>query len=151
MLDSRPRGCGFEPHRRHCSVVSLSKNINPNLVLVQPRKTRPFIMERLLMGRKNQIKQNSLPFLLHPVQVVELLWVVDKLQQTSPQMRCLSLHQIYQHTYVYCSWRKNLLMLTCGLAFSRCLEIFCFETRPKRNKIKIQSTFACPNFQNSQL
>ena len=41
----------IEPHRRHC-VVSLSKNINPSLVLVQPRKTRPFITERLLMGRK---------------------------------------------------------------------------------------------------
>ena len=51
VLDSRPKGCGFEPHRRHC-VVSLSKNINPSLVLVQPRKTRPFITERLLMGRK---------------------------------------------------------------------------------------------------
>ena len=35
----------------HC-VVSLSKNINPSLVLVQPRKNRPFITERLLMGRK---------------------------------------------------------------------------------------------------
>ena len=46
------------PHRRHC-VVPLSKNINPSLVLVQPRKTRPFITERLLMGRKesNQTKQ----------------------------------------------------------------------------------------------
>ena len=51
VLDSRPKGRGFEPHRRHC-VVSLSKNINPSLVLVQPRKTRPFITERLLMGRK---------------------------------------------------------------------------------------------------
>ena len=58
VLDSRPRGRGFEPHRRHC-VVSLSKNIYPSLVLVQPRKTRPFITERLLMGRKesNQTKQ----------------------------------------------------------------------------------------------
>ena len=56
-LDSRLKGRGFEPHRRHC-VVSLSKNINPSLVLVQPRKTRPFITERLLMGRKesNQTK-----------------------------------------------------------------------------------------------
>ena len=51
VLDSRPKGRGFEPHRLHC-VVSLSKNINPSLVLVQPRKTRPFITERLLMGRK---------------------------------------------------------------------------------------------------
>ena len=57
VLDSRPKGRGFEPHRRHC-VVSLSKNINPSLVLVQPRKTRPYISERLLMGRKesNQTK-----------------------------------------------------------------------------------------------
>ena len=43
--------------QRHC-VVSLSKNINPSLVLVQPRKTHPFITERLLMGHKesNQAK-----------------------------------------------------------------------------------------------
>ena len=51
VLDSRPKGRGFESHRRHC-VVSLIKNTNPSLVLVQPRKTRPFITERLLMGRK---------------------------------------------------------------------------------------------------
>ena len=38
--------------------MSLCKNINPSLVLVQPRKTRPYITERLLMGRKesNQTK-----------------------------------------------------------------------------------------------
>ena len=50
----------FEPHRHHC-VVSLSKNINPSLVLVQPRKslvlvqprkTHPYITERLLVGCK---------------------------------------------------------------------------------------------------
>ena len=59
VLDSIPRGCGFELHRRHC-VVSLSKNINPSLVLAQLRKTRPFITERLLMGRKesNQTKKH---------------------------------------------------------------------------------------------
>ena len=58
--DSRLRGRGFEPHPRHC-VVSLSKNINPSLVLVQYRKTRPFITERLLMGRKelNQINKQA--------------------------------------------------------------------------------------------
>ena len=56
VLESRPRGRGFEPHRRHC-FVSLSKNINPSLVLVQPRKTRPFITERLLMGRKEPNKK----------------------------------------------------------------------------------------------
>ena len=51
VLDFRLRGRGFEPHRRHY-VVSLSKNINPSLVLVQARKTRPYITERLLMGCK---------------------------------------------------------------------------------------------------
>ena len=49
MLDLRPRGGRFEPQWLH-SVVSLSKNINPSLELVQPRKT--FITERLLMGSK---------------------------------------------------------------------------------------------------
>ena len=58
VLDSRPRGSGFEPHRRHC-VVSLGKTINPSLVLVQPRKTCPCLTERVLMGHKesNQTKQ----------------------------------------------------------------------------------------------
>ena len=50
VLDWRPRGRGFEPHWCHC-VVSLSKNINPSLVLVQPRMNRPYITERLLMER----------------------------------------------------------------------------------------------------
>ena len=56
VLDSRPKCRRFEPQRRHC-VVSLSKNINPSLELVQPRKTCPYITERLLMGR---IKSNIL-------------------------------------------------------------------------------------------
>ena len=60
VLDSRPRGRGFEPHRRHC-IVSLGKNINPSLVRVQPTKTHPFITERLLMGRResNQTKKKN--------------------------------------------------------------------------------------------
>ena len=62
VLDSRPRGRRFEPHRHHC-VVSLSKNIKPSLVLVQPRKTRPFITERLLMGRKESNKTKQIPLL----------------------------------------------------------------------------------------
>ena len=58
VLDSRPRGRGFEPHRHHC-IVSLSKNINPSLVLVKPRKTRPYINERLLMGCKESNQTNN--------------------------------------------------------------------------------------------
>ena len=37
VLDSRPKGGGFEPHQRHC-VVSLSKNIHPSLVLVSTQE-----------------------------------------------------------------------------------------------------------------
>ena len=51
MLHPRLRGQGLEPHWRH-RVVSLSKNINLSLELVQLRKTSPFITERLLMGLK---------------------------------------------------------------------------------------------------
>ena len=58
VLDLRPKGRGFELHWRHC-VVSLSKNINPSLVLVQPRKTRSFITERLLMGHKESIQTKT--------------------------------------------------------------------------------------------
>ena len=59
MLGSRLRGSGFVPQEGDC-VVSLSKNINPSLVLVQPRKTRPFITERLLMGCKESNQTNTL-------------------------------------------------------------------------------------------
>ena len=55
VLDSRPKGRGLEPH----CVVSLSKNINPSLVLVLPRKTYAFITERLLMGRKESNQTNK--------------------------------------------------------------------------------------------
>ena len=58
VLDSRLRGRGFEPQRGHC-VVSLSKNINLSLVLVQPTKTCPYITERLLMGRKESNQTNK--------------------------------------------------------------------------------------------
>ena len=58
VLDSLTRG---KPHRRH-DIVSFSMNINHSLVLVQPRKTRPFITEKLLMGHKesNQIYETLL-------------------------------------------------------------------------------------------
>ena len=45
-------------HQRHCD-VSLSKNINPSSALVQPRKTSPYITERLLMGRKESNKKRA--------------------------------------------------------------------------------------------
>ena len=57
VLYSRPKGRGLEPHRRHC-VVSLSKNINPSL-LVQPRNNCPYITERLSMVRKESNQTNK--------------------------------------------------------------------------------------------
>ena len=45
--------------RQNTNIRTLSKNINPSLVLVQPRKTRPFITERLLMGRKESNQTNT--------------------------------------------------------------------------------------------
>ena len=52
VLDSGPKGRGFEPHWRHC-VVSLSKNINRST-----QEACSFITDRLLMGHKesNQTK-----------------------------------------------------------------------------------------------
>ena len=58
VLHLRQTGRRFEPHRRHW-VVSLSKNINPSLVLVQPRNTCAFITEILLMGRKESNQTNK--------------------------------------------------------------------------------------------
>ena len=86
MLDSRPRGRGFEPHQCHC-VVSLSKKINPSLVLVQPRKTRPFITERLLMGRKESNQTNK--------QEGNVIW--------HKTLRMLKFHPItaFMKTYIY--------------------------------------------------
>ena len=60
VLDSRRRDRGFKPHQRHCVVPGpWARHIYPSLVLVQPRKIRPCLTERLLMGRQesNQTKQ----------------------------------------------------------------------------------------------
>ena len=55
VLDSRPSGRELEPYRRHY-IVSLSKNINPILELLQFRKTVP---EKLLLGRKESNQTNK--------------------------------------------------------------------------------------------
>ena len=50
VLDSRPWGRGFEPHRRHC-VVSMSKtHLSMLSTGHQPRKTHPDITDKLLTG-----------------------------------------------------------------------------------------------------
>ena len=44
------------------ALCSLARHIDPSLVLDQPRKTHPFITEKLLLGRKesNQTNKNCL-------------------------------------------------------------------------------------------
>ena len=60
VLDSRPKGRGFKPHRCHCVVVlEQLRHTNPSLVLVQTRKTHPYITQRLLMGRKESNQTNQ--------------------------------------------------------------------------------------------
>ena len=79
VVECLTRDRGFEPHRRHC-VVSL--NINPSVILVQPRKTRPFLTERLLMGRKGSNKQH-----LHQ-ETVKRNICYGQLKETSEQNIC---------------------------------------------------------------
>ena len=59
VLDSRPKGRGFEPHWRHRVMVLEQDTLILALVLVQPRKTRPYLTERLLMGRKESNQTNK--------------------------------------------------------------------------------------------
>ena len=64
VLDSRLKGRRVQPQRRHC-IVSLSKNTNPYLVLVQSRKTCLIITERLLMGLKESNQTKTSTFVHH--------------------------------------------------------------------------------------
>ena len=58
----------YEIHVKYClnQPTFDARHIYPSLVLVQPRKIRPYITERLLMGRKEskQTKKKLLKFLL---------------------------------------------------------------------------------------
>ena len=57
VLDSRPTTGLDSPASLRCGPYA--RHIYPSLVLVKPRKIRPYITERLLMGRKesNQTKK----------------------------------------------------------------------------------------------
>ena len=104
MLDSSLRGCGFKPQGRHC-VVSLSKNINPSLVLDQPMKTRPFITERLLMGHKESNK------LCKPLVVLKFLYM-HRLYHSQTLLHAKSNTKGYREK-VPCQWTKIFQYCTC--------------------------------------
>ena len=57
VLDSRPRAAGSSL-TGVTALWSLRKT-HPSLVLVQPRKTRPYITEILFMGRNDSNKTNK--------------------------------------------------------------------------------------------
>ena len=64
----------------------LARHIYPSLVLVQPRKTRPYITERLLMGHKELNQTNKLsvsrePFSLFHNSVLIRLFLCDDILQ----------------------------------------------------------------------
>ena len=82
---------GFEPHRRHCdTVVSLSKNLNPSLVLVQPRKFGPFITERLLMGRKKSNQANTFKGI---IEITGAQWLSGRVLDSRPKGRGFEPHR----------------------------------------------------------
>ena len=58
VLDKRPRGRGWSL-KDVTSLCPWARHINPSLGLVQPRKTRPFIIESLLMGGKGSNQTNQ--------------------------------------------------------------------------------------------
>ena len=51
----------------------LEQEINPSLVLVQPRKTHPYKTERLLMGCKDQIKQKQKISIVHEIDIPDFV------------------------------------------------------------------------------
>ena len=77
--------------RCHC-VVSLSKNINSSLVLVQPRKTRPFITEGLLMGRQESNQTNK---------TLSLAWSLGRCLNSFLKIEQLLMHliPILEHSF----------------------------------------------------
>ena len=60
---TRNREAAGSSHFVVTALCPWERHINPNLVLVQPIKTRPNKTERLLIGRKNQNKQILFPTL----------------------------------------------------------------------------------------
>ena len=99
--------------------MSLSKNINPSLVLVQPRNTRPFITDRLMMGRKESNQTNKNGFMTKCSRAVHPL--VLFLSVSLP-----SVMYVYCSPVVTCWERPCLLALLCMsvLSFSH-FSIWC--------------------------
>ena len=59
---TRDRGAAGSRLTGVTALCPCARHINPVLVLVQPSKTRPYITEKLLMGRKESNQTNKLTF-----------------------------------------------------------------------------------------
>ena len=57
---TRDRGATFSSLTGVTALCPLARHINPSLLLVQPRRTRPCITERMLMGRKESNQTNKM-------------------------------------------------------------------------------------------
>ena len=70
ILYSDLRVSEYSDTRSSPSCGPLARHIYPSLILVQPRKTRPYLTERLLMGLKesNQTKQKDILWFTRRIQ-----------------------------------------------------------------------------------
>ena len=140
------RGRGFEPYRRHY-IVSLSKNINPNLVLVQPRKTCPFISEILLMGCKESNQTKTYWFDLRRQEYV-LAWLKIADRDVKHQHVLALVLSMTTETWHF----SLILMFTCSIHCSKYLKehcIFCHRSQYKctnthRVELIIIGKHVCP-------
>ena len=101
---------------------SLSMNINPSLVLVQPRKTRPFITERLLMGRKESNQTNKF-FIANYLCGL----VITLTSTTAYQPKFIALPRIKTHVYIP---EPYLQSLSCKCQGSSCLSYEISKDKP---------------------
>ena len=116
-----------------------ARHIYPSLVLVQPRKTRPCLTERLLMGHKesNQTKNN--PNVTHSVPTAFVMnavgteWVTPGLPRMTLCMRIIKKHSEMEYNFL-----AHLLLKTscsigktpCGISLSHSRDLLIPSTWP---------------------
>ena len=132
-----------------------ARHINPSLVLVQPRKNRPYITEILLIGRKEQNQTNKYTFSrsLDEVGLVKYLFITDRCMRAanaqtslrryagSPEYSLLTL-AISAHSYEL----GHMFLFVQGRKTARTRNRYnqvphlSLDTKWERNKITINIT-----------
>ena len=95
---------------------SLNKTHYPSLVLVQPRKTRPYITERLLIGRKETNQTNQIS--------KRVEYSKDAMRQSA----CLVVNTLTVCSYCYlcvCVRNLHVLVLSFDRHYSKFHWIWC--------------------------